>query len=209
MFAAFRRLSKSAVGTIIMVLFLLAILASFALADMSSVGSGTIGSRSGALAEVGDEEVTDRDLDRAMQRLLQQAQQQNPGATYATLAGQIEPLLEQLINQATLLAFADDHGFVLSKRLVDAEIAALPQTRGLDGKFNEQAYAAFLQQERLSDGELRRLIAGALTERLVIAPAASDARVPLGMARTYASMLLEQREGQMASGSGRRLPRRS
>ena len=43
MFAAFRRLSKSAVGTMIMVLFLLTILASFAIADMSNVGSGRFG----------------------------------------------------------------------------------------------------------------------------------------------------------------------
>ena len=198
MFAAFRRLSKSAVGTIIMVLFLLAIVASFALADLANVGSGTFSSRAGTLAEVGDERVTDRDLDQAMQRVLQQAQQQDPTATYASIAGQLEGVLDQLINQATLLAFASDHGFVLSKRLIDAEIASLPQTRGLDGKFNEQAYAAFLQQERLSDADLRRLLGGALTERLVMAPAASDARVPLGMARTYASMLLEERQGQLA-----------
>ena len=90
MFAAFRRLSKSAVGTAIMVLFLLAILASFALADIANVRSGTLGLSSGTLAKVGDEEVTDRDFDRAMQRLLQQVQQENPGATYATLAGQLE-----------------------------------------------------------------------------------------------------------------------
>ena len=198
MFAAFRRLSKSAVGTIIMVLFLLAILASFAMADVANVRSGTFGLSSGTLAKVGDEEVTDREFDRAMQRMLQQVQQENPGATYATLAGQLDNVLDQLINQATLLAFAADHGFVLSKRLVDGEIAALPQTRGLDGKFNEQAYAAFLQQQRISDDELRRILGGAITERLVIAPAAADARVPLGMARTYASMLLELREGQLA-----------
>jgi peptidyl-prolyl cis-trans isomerase D len=198
MFAAFRRLSKSAVGTIIMVLFLLAILASFAMADVANVRSGTFGLSAGTLAKVGDEQVTDRDLDRAMQRLLQQAQQENPGATYATIAGQIDNMLDQLINQASLLAFAADHGFVLSKRLVDAQIAELPQTRGLDGKFSEQSYAAFLQQQRLTDPELRRLLGGALTERLVIAPAAADARVPIGMARIYASMLLEQREGQMA-----------
>jgi len=198
MFAAFRRLSKSAVGTIIMVLFVVAILASFALADVSNVFSGNLGASQGTLAQVGDEEVTDRDFDRAMQRLLQQAQQQNPGATYATLAGQLDNMLDQLINEATLLAFSADHGFVLSKRLVDAEIATLPATRGLDGKFSEQAYNAFLQQERISDAELRRVLGGALTQRLVIAPVASDAKVPLGMARTYASMLLEQREAQLA-----------
>ena len=198
MFAFFRRMSKSAVGTIIMVLFLLAILGSFALADVANVRSGTFGLRSGTLAKVGDEEVTDRELDRAMQRLLQQAQQQNPGATYASIAGQIDKVLDELINQATLLSFSADHGFILSKRLIDAQIAELPQTRGLDGKFSQQSYNAFLQQQRLTDPELRRLLGGALTERLVIAPAASDARVPIGMARTYASMLLEQREGQLA-----------
>lgn len=198
MFAFFRSLSKSAIGSIILVLFLLAIVASFAMADLANVRSGTFGLSGGTLAQVGDETVTDRDLDRAMQRVLQQAQQENPGATYATIAGELDNVLSQLINQATLLAFAADHGFVLSKRLVDAQIAELPQTRGLDGKFSEQAYAAFLQQQRLTDPELRRLLGGALTERLVIAPTSSDARVPLGMARTYASMLLEQREGQMA-----------
>jgi peptidyl-prolyl cis-trans isomerase D len=198
MFAAFRRLSKSWVGSIIMVLFLLAILASFALADVSSIFSGNIGTSRGTLAKVGDEQVTDRDLDRAMQRLLQQAQQQDPGATYAAIAGQMDTVLGQLINQATMFSFTADHGFILSKRLVDAEIASLPQTKGLDGKFSQQAYNAFLQQQRLTDTELRRVLGGAITERLVIAPAASDARVPIGMARTYASMLLEQREGQMA-----------
>ena len=197
MFAAFRRLSKSAIGTTIMVLFVLAILASFAAADVSNVFSGSFGTSRGTLAEVGDEEVTDRDLDSAMRRVLQQAQQQNPDATYATIANQFDPVLDQLITERTLLAFTKDYGFTVSKRLVDAQIAGLPQTRGLDGKFNEQAYAAFLQQQQLTDAELRRLLQAALTQRLVLAPAAVDARVPLGVARPYASMLLEQREGQL------------
>ena len=54
MLASFRRLSKSTVGSIVMVLFVLAILASFALADISNVGSGTIGlGGSSSLAEAG------------------------------------------------------------------------------------------------------------------------------------------------------------
>ena len=76
-----------------------------------------------------------------MRRALDQARQQNPEATYSTIANQFGPILESLIDERALLAFAADHGFVLSKRLVDAEIANLPQTRGLDGKFSEQAYA--------------------------------------------------------------------
>ena len=97
-----------------------------------------------------------------------------------------------------MFAFASDHGFVLSKRLVDAEIASLPQTRGLDGKFSEQAYQAFLQQQQMTDADVRRLIEVAITQRLVLAPVAVEARVPVGVARPYAAMLLEEREGQMA-----------
>ena len=197
MFAAFRRLSKSAFGTVIMVLFLVAILASFALADMTNVGGSLRGSSAGELASVGDERVSDRDMDDAMRRVLQQAQQQNPEASYAAIAAQFDPVLEQLVTERTVLSFAGDHGFVLSKRLVDAEIASLPAAQGLDGKFNEQTYASFLQAQRLTDAQLRKVLSAALTQRLVMAPAVVDAKVPVGMARTYASMLMEQREGEM------------
>jgi peptidyl-prolyl cis-trans isomerase D len=199
MLPVFRRLSNSAVGTVIMVLFLLAILASFATQDIQSVFSGGGFGRlsAGTLAKVGDEEVTDRDVDSAMRRVLQQAQRQNPEVTYSTIAGQFEPVLEQLITERTLLAFIEDNHFIVSKRLVDAQIANLPQTQGLDGKFNEQAYAAFLQQQQLTDAELRRVLQAALTERMILTPAAVDPRIPIGVARPYASMLLEMREGQL------------
>ena len=198
MLSSFRRLSKSAVGTVVVVLFLLAILASFALADLSNIRSGGFGSGGSNLAEVGGEPVTDRDLTAAMRRALNRLQQQNPEATYAQLAGDFSDILGQLIDEQAMIAFARDHGFVLSKRLIDAEIANIPQTRGLDGKFNEQAYAAFLQQQQMTDADLRRLLEVALTQRLVLAPAAVEARVPVGVARPYAAMLLEQREGQMS-----------
>jgi peptidyl-prolyl cis-trans isomerase D len=141
--------------------------------------------------------VTDRDVDSAMRRVLQQAQRQNPEVTYSAIAGQFDPVLEQLITERTLLAFIEDNHFIVSKRLVDAQIANLPQTQGLDGKFNQQAYAAFLQQQQLTDAELRRVLQAALTERMVLAPAAVDPRIPIGVARPYASMLLEMREGQL------------
>ena len=86
MLSAFRRLSKSAFGSILLILFLIAIAASFDLADMSNVGSGTFGSGGKGLVEVGDEEITDRDMDSAMRLVLQQAQRQNPEATYSAMA---------------------------------------------------------------------------------------------------------------------------
>jgi peptidyl-prolyl cis-trans isomerase D len=199
MLPVFRRMSNSAVGMALMVLVLLMILISFATQDIRSVFSGGGFGRLGAgtLAKVGDEEIRDRDIDSAMRRVLQQAQRQNPEVTYASIAGQFDPVLEQLITERTLLAFTKEHGFTISKRLVDAQIANLPQTRGLDGKFNEQSYAAFLQQQQLTDAELRRVLQAALAERMVLAPAAVDPRVPIGVATPYASMLLEGREGHL------------
>ena len=147
MISFFRGLSKSWIGTIILVLFFGAILVSFALADISNVGSSPFGSSSGALVEIGDEDITDRDMSTSMNRALQQAQSQNPEATYASLANDFGTILGQMIDERTLVAFAADHGFMVSKKLIDGEIASLPQTRGLDGKFSDQAYAAFLQQQ--------------------------------------------------------------
>ena len=197
MLSAFRKLSKSAFGSILLILFLIAIAASFALADLSNVRSGSFGLGGSGLVEVGDEEITDRDMDGAMRLVLQQAQRENPEATYSTIAGQFDPVLDQLISERTLLAFGNDNGFRVSKRLVDAQIAAMPQVRGLDGRFSEQAYAAFLQQQQISDADFRRVIQSAVMQRLMLVPGAVDARVPIGVARPYASMLLEAREGQM------------
>jgi len=197
MFAALRRMSKSKFGTAIFVVFLLTILASFALADLNSFRQGG-GGDSSELARIGDEVVTDRDLSNGARQALTQLRQQNPQADYSALAGQIDQLVDQLVRERTISAFASDHGFVLSKRLVDAEIAKLPQTQGLDGKFSEQAYQAFLQQQQLTDPELRRLITNAMLQRIVLAPAAVNYKVPIGVARTYASLQLERREGQLA-----------
>ena len=95
-------------------------------------------------------------------------------------------------------AFASKFGFVLSKRLVDGQIATLPGTKGLNGQFSDQAYAQFLAQQRMTDEEVRMIIRNGLLQQLLIAPAAVNARAPIGMATPYASVLLEAREGEVA-----------
>ena len=153
---------------------------------------------SGTLAKVGDQSINERDVSDAMQRRLQDARQQRPDADYATIIGDLNPVFEALLQQKTLLAFADKYGFPVSKRLIDAEITQLPGTKGLNGQFSEQMYQQFLQQQRLGDAQVREIIAGGLLQRLLLTPVATNARVPVGMATPYASMLLEQREGEAA-----------
>ena len=200
MLSFFRRVSKSKIGTGIMAFVLIAILAGFAVADLTNFGSGQInfGMGSGTLAKVGDQAVTERELSDAMQRRLQEARQQRPDADYASIIGDLNPVLDALLEQRTLMAFADKYDFPLSKRLVDAEIAQIPSAKGLNGQFSEQAYQQFLAQQRLTDAQVREILGGGLLQRLLLTPIATNARVPLGMATPYASMLLEQREGQAA-----------
>jgi peptidyl-prolyl cis-trans isomerase D len=200
MLSFFRRVSKSKVGTWIMAGVLVAILAGFAAADISNFGSGNIGGfgsmGSSTLARAGDQEISEREMSEQMQRHLQQVRQQNPNADYATIVGDFDPLLSSMLDERSLIAFGDKYGFQLSKRLIDAEIAQIPQAKGLNGQFSEQAYQQFLATQRLTDAQVRQIIAGGLLQRLMLTPVAANARISAGMARPYADMLLESREGE-------------
>lgn len=200
MLTFFRRLSKSKIGTAIMAVVLVAIIAGFAVADLSNFGTGSVGFglSSSTVAEAGDQEITDGDMRDAMQRRLAQAREQNPNADYTTIMRDFEPLLAQMIDQRAIKAFADKYGFVISKRLIDAEIANLPGVRGLDGQPSVAGYQAFLAQNRMTDQQVRQSIATELIARYLLLPISAEARVPLGVATPYASMLLEEREGEAA-----------
>ena len=199
MLASFRRLSKSTVGTIIMTVFLLLILASFAAGDVANLMSGNgVGMSSSTLAKVGGEEVTDRELSDALERRLADVRQQQPDAEYSALAPDFEPLLASLIDQDALFAFANKYDFRLSKKLVDAQIANIPAAKGLNGQFSDAAYRAWLQQQRMTDQEVRRVIGAGLLQQMLLTPPIANARVPIGVATPYASMLLEARQGEVA-----------
>ncbi|HEX8414876.1 MAG TPA: peptidyl-prolyl cis-trans isomerase, partial [Sphingomicrobium sp.] len=198
MLSSFRRLSKSTVGSIVLVFFLVAILASFVLGDMANLGSNPFGMSGTTLAKAGNEEITDRELSDELERRLSQVRQQNPEASYAALAADFDPILATLIDQDSLSAFANDFGFNLSKKLIDAQIAQIPGTKGLDGKFSDAAYAAWLSQQRLTDQQVRRLIRNGVLQQMLLEPIAAGPRVPVGVATPYASMLLEGRQGEVA-----------
>lgn len=201
MLSFFRRVSKSKIGTWVMGFVVVAIMAGFGLADVSNFGSGNLGFGMGSstLASVGSQQVTDREMRDAMQRRLQQVRESNPEADYATIAGDFERILAALIDERSLIAFARKYDFGLSKRLIDAEIADIPATKGLNGKFSEQAYRAFLAQQRLTDTQVREIISGNLLRQLMFTPVGALPRVPVGLATPYASMLLEAREGEVAA----------
>lgn len=198
MLSSLRNLSNSKTGTGVMGLILALILVGFAWGDIQGIAGGGIGLPQGTLVKIGSEEVTERDLSNAMKQLLARLREQNPNATYADLSKDFSAIVDQLVDSEALAAFAKDNGFELSKRLIDKEIAQLPQARGLDGKFSQTQYQAFLASEQITDADLRREVSNMLIQRLVLQPLAVDVRVPTGVAQAYASMLLEERQGEIA-----------
>ena len=201
MLSSLRALQKTKLGTAIVASSFILILIGFASTGVRDFGTGNFGfgSSSSTLATVGGETVTEQEMSEAMQRRLQQVRQQQPEASYATIIGDLDAILGELLDEKTLIAFAHKFHFPLSKRLVDAEIAQIPQTKGVDGKFSEQNYQGFLAQQRMTDSQVREILAGGLLQRYLVTPIAANARISTGMARPYASMLLESREGEAAA----------
>jgi len=196
----FRKFTKTPIGKIVIAIPAVGILAGFAMSDIQQFGAGGMGfgMSSTTLAEVGNSKVEEREVASAMQRRLEALRQTKPDATYADLVGEFDEILNAVINQRVLISFAEKENFVISRRLVDAELTQIPGTQGLNGKFSEDAYKRFLAQRRMTDAEVRELMTGGLLQRLMLTSVASNARASVGMATPFANMLLEAREGEGA-----------
>lgn len=197
MLGFFRRMTKSKVGGIVAFLLLGMIAFAFAASDVSGVAGGSTGMSVKTVAEVGGEDVPETELVQRVKQSLQTFQQQQPTATMAGLiaAGGVESLLEQITTSRALEAFAREQGMVVSKQAVDGELASIPAFRGPDGKFSQVAYEGALQQNRVTDAQIRADFAQQRLVQQLTAPANAGVRVGSQLALPYASLLLERRSG--------------
>ena len=163
------------------------------------MGLGGLGTGADAVAEIEGEPITSAELVDQANRQLQAAQQQNPELTMAQFlrGGTLRQILDQMIGSRALVAFGRDQGMTASKKMVDAEIAAIPAFRNFAGQFDQTAFQAALARENISEQELREDLAGSLIHQQILLPVAGSAKVPQEMARRYASLLLEQRSGSV------------
>ena len=173
--------------------------------------SGLGGASSQTLASVGGETVTAAEVNDQINRQLDRARLQEPELDIGTFlrAGAFEEILRQLISQEAMVAFAQKVGIGASKRMIDGEIASIPQFRNIAGQFDRQAFQQALQREKMTEDQLRQDLAAALIQRQILLPVAGSPVVPQTMAQQYASLLLEQRSGSVglvpsaAMGGGR------
>lgn len=200
MISSIRSLINSKFGAVIALLFVGMIAIAFALGDVT--GSSSFGGLSGGnVARVGDRNITLGELNDALDNRLRAERQNNPTLDMANFVegGGLDSTLEQLINRYALAEFGTRYGVAVSDRLIGSEIRKLPGAMGLDGKFSAEAFRAFAQQIGVSEQAIRDDITQNLFAQQIMPAAASGPAAPDSMVLPYASLVLEQRSGQVAS----------
>ncbi len=161
---------------------------------MGGIGGGTGGSR---IARVDGQAVNENELNDLINRQFAQARQQQPTLDMAAFLemGAFDSLLEQLIVGRAIQTFGNSQGLAVSQRMVDREIVDIPAFRNFAGQFDDATFRQMLQAQNLTEAQLRDDISRSLMQRQLLGPVALGARVPEGVAREYANLLLERRTG--------------
>ena len=197
MITAIRRMFSSTIGKYLALAFIALIGVLFALSDVT--GNSTFGGIGGAnVAKVGSEDIGVGELRERVRQAYNQARQQQPGMTMAGFveSGGLDQVLDQLVEGLAFDQFATKMGFSVSKRLIDGRIADLPAFAGVSGKFDQKVFENFLRQNGMTEAQLRRDLRQQLLIEQLAAPIAMMPRIAPGMARPYAALLMEQRQGQ-------------
>ncbi len=194
-----RSLINSRWGAVVALAFIGMIALAFALGDVT--GSNSFGGLSGGnVASVGDRKIALGEFNDAMDNRLRAERKDNPTLDMARFVegGGLDSTLEQLVNRYALAVFGDKYGVAVSKRLIDSEILKIPGAKGLDGKYSDEAFQAFLQQLGLSEKMVRDDLTQNLYAQQILPVAASGPGAPDSLVLPYASLLLEKRNGQVA-----------
>jgi len=201
MLSFLRRLTNSKVGVIVTFVALIVIALAFAATGVPGLG-GSLGG--GALkqttaVEVGKTTISTDDLKAAVQNAMNGYRQQNPQLTMAEFVqgGGFDGTLERMINSAALAQYGADQGMAVSKKSIDGQIASIPALQGVDGKFDPNLYKQALAQQHISDAGIRQEIAQDTFSQMLTTPTIGATQVPAQLAMPYASLLLEQRTGEL------------
>ena len=200
MFSFFRRFFQSKIGLPIFLGFLALMALAFASADIS--GTTTFGGVSGGdrMAVVGDEAIPVSELSLSANTALDQVRQQNPTLTMPEFIreGLFDEVIRQLIDRYAVAEYSEKYGLRAGENLVNSEILKIPAFQGLTGGFDRQAYLAALSSAGRTDAIFRRELRGDLLEQQLMRPAIAMPQLPEKVARQYATLVLEKRQGEIA-----------
>jgi peptidyl-prolyl cis-trans isomerase D len=201
MLASLRKSARSwAAGLILLIALIAIVITGFGTDGMGGLGAmGGAGTSGDTLAKAGDRRVTEPELSTFLTQQYNRAREQQPTLDMRTFlaSGAYEQILNQLVLAASIDAFGEDQGVIVSPRMIDREIVNIPAFRNFAGQFDENVFRQQLQRQRLTERQVRDDIARQLMQRQVLGPVALGARVPEGVARQYANLLLERRRGSI------------
>ncbi len=201
MISFFRRIFSSKLGLFLTFCFVGLIAIAFATADVSS--SGTFGgvTGSGTAAKVGDSKISTAELSQSVTNAFRSEQRENTALDLKTYinGGGFDDVLERLINSFAIADFGTKYGLAAGKRLVDGEIASIPTFQGADGQFSEENFRRAMQQQGINETQLRSDFTRNLLADQLLTAAGYGTAVPQKLVVPYASLLLESREGQIAT----------
>ncbi|EDL50354.1 peptidyl-prolyl cis-trans isomerase [Erythrobacter sp. SD-21] len=201
MLTFFRNFFKTKIGLAIALAFLGLIGFAFASMDVSNTGAfgGVAGGDS--VAVVGGSKISTAELNEAMDNALRRAREENPDVTMQTLIaeGEMDRVLEGLIDRYALMAWAEENGFRAGANLVNSEIRQIPAARGPSGNFETAAYEAFLRNNSITDSQLRQQLRTTVYFQQAVFPALYGTQLPESIARTYARSFKERRSGGIAT----------
>ena len=199
MLNSFRRFTKSRFGLIAVFVFLALIAVAFIAGDLTGAGMNGVtgGSGGGVLAKVGDHKITDREVRERIDLFLRNLQREGQTVTMEQFLAQggLELAIDEMINGAAMVEFAQGSGMQVSKKLIDGEIASNPAFLGLDGKFSQKQFEDLLGQNRISPVIFREQMTNERYANWLVNRATLGNQVPDGVVLPYASLLLERRAG--------------
>lgn len=195
MISFFRRALSSWIVLGILALVMIA----FIITGVERPGFSGNGGDSATVAKIGGSKVSSSELLRRVQNQFDAIRRERPDLDHKTFiaGGGFEGVTDGLVNGRALEAWGKEQGFAIGKRLIDAQIAGMAAFRGVTGQFDENAMRNALAQARISERELRADIAGEIMRNQILTPAVALAPTPARLARPYATLLLEERIGQV------------
>lgn len=158
-------------------------------------GPGTSGA---VLATVDKVAVVESSYASMVERAVANERERNPGITtpeFLRLGGG-DAVLEQMIQGEAVKRFGADNAMLVSRRMVDGEIASIPALQ-VGGQFDEATFRRLLAEQQISEAALRADIASDLQRRQLLQPLALGTSIPNGMAEPFAALLLEERKGNI------------
>jgi peptidyl-prolyl cis-trans isomerase D len=162
-------------------------------------GLGGVGGQSAqTVATVGGEKLTDAEMSRRVDVAFREFSQQQPTLQRAQFVDSyFNQMMEAILDSKATAIFARRMGFVVPPSMIDRIIVEAGAFRNVAGQFDNAAFQQYLQQQNISERQLREDLEIAQLLRMVVEPVAGGARVANAVATEYTNLQLETRVGQL------------